>query len=171
VTTTNIVLETHLDHVCPMQGLVPPVSPPLAVPSPSPAVPSPSLLPPVQLALLSAFPAGYSGASASVSAASTSSSCVKQPAPQLGANATLQQPGDGLCGSDGLVAPGTYTLTAEAPPGTTFLRWELYNATDGRLLTSLPDAVATLQLDSAVTVVAVFSSPGSPSPSPTLSPR
>ena len=143
-------------------------------PSPSPLLPSPSPSPSplsVQLALLSALPAGYEGPGANVTAVGANGGCAKTPAPQLSEDVTAQQPGDGVCGGDDVLAPGTYNLTQEAPPGTTFLRWDLYNATDGTFLDSLSDPVISLQLDDAVTVVAVFSSPDLPSPSPALSPR
>jgi hypothetical protein len=134
-------------------------------PSPSPAAPlaSPSPAPvPAQLALLSQFPPNYGGPTANISAVGPGS-CVKSPSTMLGGSVTVQQPGAGLCEP---LPPGTYQVTQVPPPGTTFVRWDVFNATTGALISSPTNPSITLPLDGSVTVVAVYSAPGLPSPSP-----
>jgi hypothetical protein len=81
----------------------------------------------------------------------------------LSGSVTVQQPGAGLCEP---LPPGTYLLTQVVPPGTTLVRWEVFNATTGAPITILTTPSITLPLDGSVTVVAVYSAPGLPSPSP-----
>jgi hypothetical protein len=125
-----------------------------------------------KLALISQFPDAYQGATANLSADSSGGSqqCVKAPSQRLG-DVSVLQPGDGQCGSNGLVAPGTYTLDQAAPAGTVFLRWELFDITTGTALGPELGSSVTLSGNMSVTAVAVYGLLVSPSPSPSQLPR
>jgi hypothetical protein len=69
------------------------------------------------------------------------------------------------------VPAGQYNLTQQAPAGTTFVRYDVYNATTEALITSITDPSGSFDLTGDITVVAVYSVPGLPSPSPAASPR
>jgi hypothetical protein len=125
-----------------------------------------------KLALLSDFPASYTDATANISAAGAGGSCVEEPSTRLSLpSVSVQQPGTGLCGSNGLLPAGQYSLTQEAPAGTSFERYEVYNATSGDLITTILTPSSTFDLTGDISVVAVYSVPGLPSPSPVASPR
>jgi hypothetical protein len=65
---------------------------------------------------------------------------------------------------------GTYTLTQDPAPGTSFVGWEVYNATTGDLINTFTNPTLTLPIAGDVTVVAVYSVSGLPSPSPAATP-
>ncbi|WIA11284.1 hypothetical protein OEZ85_011408 [Tetradesmus obliquus] len=148
---------------------------PAASPSPTPAAsPSPTPSPLPRLALISQFPAGYTGPGANLSAISTNDSCVKLNSPIVnGTTLTPQQPGNGQCnGPNGNVQPGNYSLTQTALAGTVFVRWDVYDLTNNVNASNPNLAAVVLSGTISVTLVAVYDyapspSPGVPSPSPT----
>jgi hypothetical protein len=146
-------------------------------PSPSPAPspgPSPSPPPPVlpKLALISQFPASYTGGTANLRAASPNDSCIEEPSARLGGNVSVVSPGPGLCNTDGSVQPGSYNLTQTPPPGTVFLRWECSDVTSGTAQgTTNTTGTTNLNLSGAISVTCVAVYDIAPSPSPGVSPR
>jgi hypothetical protein len=125
-----------------------------------------------KLALLSQFPDSYTGDTANISAAGTGGSCVEAPSTRLSLpSVSVQQPGAGLCSDNGLRPAGQYSLTQDTPPNTSFVRYEVYNATTGDLIQNITTPSGTFNLNGDITVVAVYSVPGLPSPSPAASPR
>jgi hypothetical protein len=134
--------------------------------SPSPS-PTPQQQAQIPLGLLANLPGGYTGTNPTITATGPGN-CTKAPSTRLEGSVSVTNPGQGLCG---LVPAGTYTLTQNAPGGINFVRWEVYNATTGTLISTSTDPSITLQLTGGVTVVAVYSAPGQPSPSPVASPR
>lgn len=132
-------------------------------PSPSPS-PAPPGLP--KLALLSQFPPGYTGLGANLNATSSNDSCIKPNSPIVNPpTVTPEQPGAGLCGTDGSVQPGEYELRESPPSGTVFVRWDCYDLTNNQTLTQT-GSLGTLTLPSflSVTCVAVYAYAPSPSP-------
>jgi hypothetical protein len=125
----------------------------------------------IQLALLSEFPGAYGGPIANISA-NGPATCVESPSTRLAGSVNVTQPGAGLCdANNGLVPAGNYTLTQNAPDTTTFVRWEVYNANTGALISTSTSPSITLVLNGDVTIVAVYDVPGGPSPSPAATPR
>jgi hypothetical protein len=125
-----------------------------------------------KLALISAFPPGYTGDTANLRAVSLNDTCIQEPSPRLSSNVTVVNPGPGLCNVDGSVQPGKYNLTQAPPPGTVFLRWECSDVTTGvaqNTANSTGPTVVTLAGAISVTCVAVYDF--APSPSPGVSPR
>ncbi|KAF6262366.1 hypothetical protein COO60DRAFT_1636040 [Scenedesmus sp. NREL 46B-D3] len=123
-----------------------------------------------KLALISDFPAGYTGPTANLTARSTSNSCDKAPSPRLSQSVTILQPGPGLCGGNGFVDQGVYSLTQAAPSGTTFVNWRCYDITTGNAVPLAPSANVTLIGATSVTCVAIYSLAPSPSPGPSPPP-
>jgi hypothetical protein len=88
--------------------------------------PSPAPLP--KLALISEFPANYTGPTANLTAINEKNdTCVEAPSARYNMdNVTLVSPGLGLCNKDGSMPPGTYRFNQAPPPGTEFKGWECY---------------------------------------------
>jgi hypothetical protein len=57
-----------------------------------------------------------------------------------------------------------YTLAQTAPAGTTFLRWECYNISNGTAVLMPNSTAVNLAANMSVTCVAVYALPASPSP-------
>ena len=140
---------------------------PVASPSPSPG-PGPAQ---IQLALLSKYPDGYTNPATANISAIGAGTCLEDPSTRLQGSVTVQQPGAGLCGANGLVPAGAYNVTQDPAPGTSFVGWEVYNATTGQLINSFTTPNLELTVTGDVTIVAVYSVPGLPSPSPAATPR
>ncbi|WIA18464.1 hypothetical protein OEZ85_009921 [Tetradesmus obliquus] len=90
--------------------------------------PSPAPSPQPKLALISDFPASYTGPTANLSASSATATCVEAPSARFNtSNVTLVSPGEGLCNGNGNMPPGAYNnFTQIAPPGTVFVGWQCY---------------------------------------------
>jgi hypothetical protein len=113
-----------------------------------------------KLALISQFPAEYTGPTANLSAVAPliNEVCIKPFSPRLGQNnVTVLQPGPGNCGNGtGVVPSGTYNLNQAAPKGTEFDRWDCFDISTGT--PSNPQDLDAVTLDDAdaVTCVAVY---------------
>jgi hypothetical protein len=124
-----------------------------------------SLLP--TLALLSEFPAEYtSPVTANLSATSGNDTCTKAPSTRLQPPLTAAQSAAGQCGTSGFVEPGTYALAQQAPAGTVFVRYDLYNMSSGTPVLLPAGTPVSLAGSDSLTAVAVYRLPGSPSPAP-----
>jgi hypothetical protein len=120
-----------------------------------------------KLALIANVAAGYAGPGANLVAtgAGTIGSCSKSPAPTISATTTIVAPGDGLCNTNGNVAPGAYNLTQTAvatPADLTLKGWSCNDIRQGIVGTfagfdngSNPPRV-TLGLGDEVTCVADY---------------
>lgn len=88
----------------------------------------PACSPQPKLALISDFPASYTGPTANLSASSATATCVEAPSARFNtSNVTLVSPGEGLCNGNGNMPPGAYNnFTQIAPPGTVFVGWQCY---------------------------------------------
>jgi hypothetical protein len=116
-----------------------------------------------QLALLSQLPAAYNGtATPSLTAFpdGVGSACVKSPSVRIDANISITAPGSaGLCGTDGSMAAGNYSLgQALAPANNTFDRWQCYsvNSTNSTLLNLTAPSTVELQRGTVIPCVAVY---------------
>jgi hypothetical protein len=145
-------------------------------PSPTPgASPNPASGP--KLALISEFPASYNGSSADLTATSSSNvTCEKAPSPRLGRNGvSIQDPGPGLCNTDGSMPPGTYNLQETAPSAVEFDGWDCYEVSGTSPITLPVTANVALTGNMTVTCVATYilaqNPPAAPSPSPLPNPR
>jgi hypothetical protein len=120
-----------------------------------------------RLALLSQFPAGYTGVGADVNATSSNDSCIKLDSPIVNPpTVTPQQPGAGQCGGpNGVVQPGDYQLREQPPSGTIFVRWDCYDLINNQTLTQT-GSLGTLTLPSGLSVTCVAVYEYAPSPSP-----
>lgn len=86
-----------------------------------------------KLALLSDYPATYTGPTTNLTAVGPSSSCSQAPSLRLGSNGTtITLPGSGSCFGAGPAVPGLYVLSQSGPPANlVFDRWECYSITNG----------------------------------------
>ncbi|WIA18467.1 hypothetical protein OEZ85_009923 [Tetradesmus obliquus] len=129
-----------------------------------PSSPSPSPAPLPKLALVSNFPPNYSGPSANLTATLTANGslieCVKAPSPILGSgnvsNVTIVSPGAGLCGVDGSMPAGNYSLSQVAPPGVRFNGWACSKVMGNTSTLIGTDPSVLLQSGDAVTCEANF---------------
>jgi hypothetical protein len=166
-------LKVRINNICHACPAWVPCRSPSPSPSPSPG-PSPSPPPPVlpKLALISQFPANYTGDTANLRAVSLNDICIEEPSARLGGNVTVVSPGPGLCNGDGSVQPGAYNLTQTPPSGTVFLRWECSDVTSGTAQgTTNTTGATSLTLSGAISVTCVAVYDFAPSPSPGVSPR
>ncbi|KAF6256264.1 hypothetical protein COO60DRAFT_1640850 [Scenedesmus sp. NREL 46B-D3] len=130
----------------------------LQSPSPEPNQHSKSDDTPVQLALLSQFPAGVQPRfTPALWAVSARDVCLRELSAQVGVNGVaVATPYDaGRCSS--AVLPGAYTLASgDAPDGLQLGRWQCFDITDGFLYGPVSGEVVTLEPASVVSCVAVF---------------
>jgi hypothetical protein len=123
-----------------------------------------------KLALISEFPFQYQGPTANLSAVAPSDRCDKAPSPRIDQNGvTILQPGPGRCGpgDTGFVDQGTYTLSQNAPSGTSFNTWRCFDITTGNAVALAPATTVTLTGAQSITCVAVYTLIlQSPSPPP-----
>ena len=158
-------LPSHMLRAPRVLPCSPSPSPP-GLPSPSPS-PSPAPVQP-KLALLSEFPASYSGSTANLTATGPTDTCTEAPSTRLAGAVTIVAPGAGVCFTDGTVDGGLYNLTAVAPAGTVFVGWTCYDTTSGTAGAGVPGGSTTLppNTNTTTTCVALFDLAASPSPSP-----
>lgn len=123
------------------------------------ASPSPSPVPqPATLSLISSLPGGYaqSGAGGNLSAAGAYT-CVKDPSPVEGVDASITSPGSGLCSDGTGTTPlGMYSLSQMAPAGLYFVGWQCYYIVNGVAGPAVDAGAVTLNGGDMVTCVAQY---------------
>jgi hypothetical protein len=119
-----------------------------------------------KLALLSYFPASYTGQTADLVATGPTDTCTEAPSTRLNGTVTVVAPGAGACFTDGTVDGGTYNLTQVPPPGTVFVNWTCYDTTSGTAGAGTGGASTTLapNTNTTKTCVAFYDVAASPSP-------